>query len=123
MQAWARDAVVGRELGGGLARGVVGIALQPVVRLADGVVIGQEALARFDGRVPTDRWFRGAGLLLTVGALALANGLALASLAQVDHAVIRSVTRDAALHVVGIVVGVAAVLWARTVWRSWCGRC
>jgi len=42
--------------------GRVGIALQPVVGLADGVVVGHEALARFGGRVPTDRWFRGAGL-------------------------------------------------------------
>ena len=60
--------------------------------------------------------FRGAGLLLTAGVLAVANGLALSALAQVDHVVIRSVTRDAAMQVVGIVVGVAAVLWARSVW-------
>lgn len=86
-------------LGGLTAGTVLVLALLPVV-------------------VPAALRFRGAGLLLTVGALALANGLALASLAQVDHAVIRSVTRDAALHVVGIVVGVAAVLWARTVWRD-----
>lgn len=38
------------------------IALQPVVALADGRVVGHEALARFGGRVSTDRWFRGAGL-------------------------------------------------------------
>ena len=38
----------------------VKVALQPVVRLADGAVLGYEALSRFGGRVPTDRWFRGA---------------------------------------------------------------
>ena len=45
-----------------LDNGVVAVALQPVVQLADGRVVGHEALARFGGRVPTDRWFRGAGL-------------------------------------------------------------
>ncbi len=40
--------------------GRVRVALQPVVRLADGEVVGFEALSRFGGRVPTDRWFRGA---------------------------------------------------------------
>lgn len=45
-----------------LDSGLVGIALQPFVSLADGTVVGHEALARFGGRVPTDRWFRGAGL-------------------------------------------------------------
>lgn len=40
--------------------GRVKVALQPVVRLADGEVVGYEALSRFGGRVPTDRWFRGA---------------------------------------------------------------
>ena len=38
------------------------VALQPVLELATGRVVGQEALARFGGRVPTDRWFRAAGL-------------------------------------------------------------
>ncbi|MCW2608648.1 MAG: Diguanylate phosphodiesterase [Frankiales bacterium] len=38
----------------------VAVALQPVLRLTDGAVVGQEALARFGGRIPTDRWFRGA---------------------------------------------------------------
>jgi EAL domain-containing protein (putative c-di-GMP-specific phosphodiesterase class I) len=40
--------------------GVVKVALQPVVQLEDGVVVGYEALSRFGGRVPTDRWFRAA---------------------------------------------------------------
>lgn len=40
--------------------GLVRVALQPVVRLSDGLVVGFEALSRFGGRVPTDRWFRGA---------------------------------------------------------------
>ena len=45
-----------------LARGEMQVALQPVLRLSDGHPVGQEALARFGGRVPTDRWFRAAGL-------------------------------------------------------------
>jgi EAL domain-containing protein (putative c-di-GMP-specific phosphodiesterase class I) len=40
--------------------GMVKVALQPVVQLEDGAVVGFEALSRFGGRVPTDRWFRGA---------------------------------------------------------------
>lgn len=40
--------------------GLVKVALQPVVQLEDGVVVGFEALSRFGGRVPTDRWFRAA---------------------------------------------------------------
>jgi EAL domain-containing protein (putative c-di-GMP-specific phosphodiesterase class I) len=40
--------------------GLVQVALQPVVQLDDGVVVGFEALSRFGGRVPTDRWFRAA---------------------------------------------------------------
>lgn len=40
--------------------GMVKVALQPVVQLEDGTVVGFEALSRFGGRVPTDRWFRGA---------------------------------------------------------------
>lgn len=38
------------------------VALQPVLDLGTGEVVGQEALARFGGRLPTDRWFRAAGL-------------------------------------------------------------
>jgi EAL domain-containing protein (putative c-di-GMP-specific phosphodiesterase class I) len=38
----------------------VRIALQPVVELATGDVVGHEALSRFGGRTPTDRWFRAA---------------------------------------------------------------
>jgi EAL domain-containing protein (putative c-di-GMP-specific phosphodiesterase class I) len=45
-----------------LARSHVAVALQPVLDLATGETVGQEALARFGGRVPTDRWFRAAGL-------------------------------------------------------------
>ena len=40
--------------------GLVRVALQPVVQLEGGTVVGVEALARFGGRVPTDRWFRAA---------------------------------------------------------------
>ena len=45
-----------------LARTDTAMALQPVVDLASGAVVGHEALARFQGRVPTERWFRSAGL-------------------------------------------------------------
>lgn len=45
-----------------VARGEMQVALQPVLDLASGQPVGQEALARFGGRVPTDRWFRAAGL-------------------------------------------------------------
>jgi EAL domain-containing protein (putative c-di-GMP-specific phosphodiesterase class I) len=45
-----------------LARTDTAMALQPVVALASGSVVGHEALARFQGRVPTERWFRSAGL-------------------------------------------------------------
>lgn len=38
------------------------VALQPVIDLATGATVGHEALARFAGRIPTDRWFRAAGL-------------------------------------------------------------
>lgn len=66
--------------------------------------------------LPAAARFRGAPVLLTVGGVGVGSGLALSALAQVDHRVIDDVTRDAALHVVGILLGVAAVLWARTVW-------
>ena len=41
----------------------MGIVLQPVCRLDDGVPVGHEALARFAGRPqrPPDHWFRAAG--------------------------------------------------------------
>ena len=51
-----------REVRALIDAGRVRVALQPVVRLEDGVVVGHEALSRFGGRVPTDRWFRGANL-------------------------------------------------------------
>jgi EAL domain-containing protein (putative c-di-GMP-specific phosphodiesterase class I) len=38
------------------------VALQPIQDLTTGETVGQEALARFGGRVPTDRWFRAASL-------------------------------------------------------------
>jgi len=38
------------------------VALQPVQSLSTGATVGQEALSRFGGRVPTERWFRGAAL-------------------------------------------------------------
>ncbi len=54
------------------------VALQPVLRLSDGEVVGVEALARFGGRIPTDRWFRGAarcGLGLDLEVLCLQRAL------------------------------------------------
>jgi EAL domain-containing protein (putative c-di-GMP-specific phosphodiesterase class I) len=62
----------------------VRVALQPVIELPTGNTVGSEALSRFGGRVPTDRWFKAAskhGLgaeleRLTLGAaLALLPGL------------------------------------------------
>lgn len=38
----------------------VRVALQPVIELKTGHVVGNEALSRFGGRVPTDRWFKAA---------------------------------------------------------------
>ena len=45
-----------------LSRTDTAVALQPVVELATETVVGHEALARFSGRVPTERWFRAAAL-------------------------------------------------------------
>ena len=63
-----------------LEAGAAAVALQPVQRLSDGAVVGQEALARFGGRIPTDRWFRGAsryGLGLELELLCLQAALRL----------------------------------------------
>jgi EAL domain-containing protein (putative c-di-GMP-specific phosphodiesterase class I) len=38
----------------------VRVALQPVIELPTGATVGSEALSRFGGRVPTDRWFKAA---------------------------------------------------------------
>jgi EAL domain-containing protein (putative c-di-GMP-specific phosphodiesterase class I) len=38
----------------------VRVALQPVIELPSGAVVGNEALSRFGGRIPTDRWFKAA---------------------------------------------------------------
>jgi EAL domain-containing protein (putative c-di-GMP-specific phosphodiesterase class I) len=67
--------------------GMVKVALQPVVQLDDGSVVGFEALSRFGGRVPTDRWFRAAsryGLGGELERLTLANALALLPSLQPD---------------------------------------
>ena len=45
-----------------LGRQDLQVALQPILNLATGAPVGQESLARFGGRIPTDRWFRAAGL-------------------------------------------------------------
>jgi EAL domain-containing protein (putative c-di-GMP-specific phosphodiesterase class I) len=62
-----------------LARRDNQVALQPVFELTTMAVAGQEALARFGGRVPTDRWFRASGLHglgLPLERLTLASSLA-----------------------------------------------
>jgi EAL domain-containing protein (putative c-di-GMP-specific phosphodiesterase class I) len=45
-----------------IALGRVRMALQPVVDLATGATVGGEALSRFGGGTPTDRWFKAASL-------------------------------------------------------------
>lgn len=62
-----------------LSQGTMQTALQPVLDLATGETVGQEALARFGGRVPTDRWFRAAarhGLGTDLERVTLATALA-----------------------------------------------
>ncbi len=66
---------------------LVKVALQPVVELDGGKVVGFEALSRFGGRVPTDRWFRAAsryGLGGELERLTLRNALALLPDLQAD---------------------------------------
>lgn len=43
-----------------LDEAAVRVALQPVLELPSSDVVGNEALSRFGGRVPTDRWFKAA---------------------------------------------------------------
>jgi EAL domain-containing protein (putative c-di-GMP-specific phosphodiesterase class I) len=62
-----------------LSQGTMQAALQPVLDLATGETVGQEALARFGGRIPTDRWFRAAvlhGLGTSLERVTLATALA-----------------------------------------------
>jgi EAL domain-containing protein (putative c-di-GMP-specific phosphodiesterase class I) len=62
-----------------LVSGSAGLALQPVRDMRTGLVVGQEALARFGGREPTDRWFRAAvvhGMNARLERLALAAAMA-----------------------------------------------
>lgn len=62
-----------------LEQGGVRVALQPVVELGSGRVLGHEALARFGGRVATDRWFRSAahhGLTTRLELLTVTTALA-----------------------------------------------
>ena len=62
------------------------VALQPVHDLATGKTVGQEALARFGGRIPVDRWFRAAGLHgLGQELEQITMGLALATLATLPE--------------------------------------
>ena len=48
------------DVQGLIKAGQVRVAIQPVVALQTGRVVGHEALSRFGGRVPTDRWFKAA---------------------------------------------------------------
>jgi EAL domain-containing protein (putative c-di-GMP-specific phosphodiesterase class I) len=48
------------EVGAILDAAAVRVALQPVIELVSGMTVGSEALSRFGGRVPTDRWFKAA---------------------------------------------------------------
>ena len=51
-----------RDVSDLIARAELRIALQPVVDLSCGQMVGSEALSRFASRVPTERWFRSAAL-------------------------------------------------------------
>lgn len=67
------------ELAEVLRAGVVGIALQPVVEPRTGHVLGAEALARFGGPMPPDRWFgaaRRSGRGVDLELIALRSALA-----------------------------------------------
>jgi EAL domain-containing protein (putative c-di-GMP-specific phosphodiesterase class I) len=83
-----------------IARAENVVALQPVVELASLDVVGQEALARFGGRVPTDRWFRAAGLHgLGPDLERLTLARALATLEQLpEHQFLAVNASPAALH-------------------------
>jgi EAL domain-containing protein (putative c-di-GMP-specific phosphodiesterase class I) len=66
----------------------VRVALQPVLELRTGEIVGSEALSRFGGRVPTDRWFKAAskyGLGAELERLCLGAALALLPTLPPDH--------------------------------------
>jgi EAL domain-containing protein (putative c-di-GMP-specific phosphodiesterase class I) len=66
----------------------VRVALQPVIELPTGAVVGSEALSRFGGRVPTDRWFKAAskyGFGDELERLCLGTALALLPTLPPDH--------------------------------------
>jgi EAL domain-containing protein (putative c-di-GMP-specific phosphodiesterase class I) len=66
----------------------VRVALQPVIELPSGAVVGSEALSRFGGRVPTDRWFKAAskyGYGDELERLCLGSALALLPSLPADH--------------------------------------
>lgn len=93
-----------------IARADMQVALQPVIDLTTGTVVGQEALARFGGRVPTDRWFRASvlhGLGIELEHLTLAR--ALATLDTLPHGHFLAInTSPAALQDSGILTMLAA---------------
>lgn len=68
--------------------------------------------------LPAVRRFRGGTALLGGWLATIAAGLVLAFVSSADHTVVPHLTRDTSLHLLGIALGVPAVLWARTMLRD-----
>lgn len=68
--------------------------------------------------LPAVSRFRGGAALLGAWLATIAAGLVLAFVSSADHTVVPHLTRDTSLHLLGIALGVPAVLWARTMLRD-----
>jgi hypothetical protein len=68
---------------------------------------------------PALRRFWGARPLVVVGLIAVASGLWLASLSSADHAVTPGVLVEDTALLVGLVLGVGVIAWARTLLKDW----
>lgn len=87
--------------------------------IAAGVTVGTVLVLGLGPVVlPVVRRFRGASVLLGCWLAAILSALLLTSSSSVDHTVLSHVTRDTVLAMLGVAVGVPAVLWARTMLRD-----
>lgn len=68
--------------------------------------------------LPAVSRFRGGTALLGAWLATIVAGLVLAYVSSADHTVVPHLTRDTSLHLLGIALGVPAVLWARTMLRD-----